>query len=66
MASKSRKHYPLLREKDEYLMQKAVQLQSDTKEIRFINYCRLYLNVNTISDITEPDGIHMFGNLPPG
>jgi hypothetical protein len=51
--------YPLLREKDEYLMQKAAQLQLETKEIRFINYCRLYLNVITISDITEPDGIHI-------
>jgi hypothetical protein len=51
--------YPLLREKDEYLMQKAAQLELDTKEIRFINYCRLYLNVITISDITEPDGIHV-------
>jgi hypothetical protein len=51
--------HPLLREKDEYLMQKAIQLELDTKEIRFINYCRLYLNVITISDITEPDGIHI-------
>jgi hypothetical protein len=40
-------------------MQKAAQLQLDTKEIRFINYCRLYLNVITILDITEPDGIHI-------
>jgi hypothetical protein len=51
--------YPLLREKDEYLMQKAAELQLDTKEIRFINYCRLYLNVITILDVTEPDRIHI-------
>jgi hypothetical protein len=58
--------YPILREKDEYLMQRAVQLQLDTNEIRYISYCRLYLNVITILDITEPDGIHMSGNLSPG
>jgi hypothetical protein len=29
--------YPVFREKNEYLMQKSVQLQMDTKEIRLIN-----------------------------
>jgi hypothetical protein len=58
--------YPLLLEKGEYLMQKAMQLQIDTKEIRFINYCRLYLNVITVSDITEPDGIYMSVNISTG
>ena len=34
----------------------------DESEIRYINLCRLYLNVTTVSDITQPDGI----NLIPG
>jgi hypothetical protein len=69
MAYKSRKQSELIHsyaKKDEYLIQKAVQLQMDTKEIRYINYCRLYLNMVTISDITEPDGICMSGNISPG
>jgi hypothetical protein len=41
-------------------MQKAVQLQMDTKEMRYINYCRLCLNVITISDTTETDGIYVW------
>jgi hypothetical protein len=48
--------YQLLRENDEYLMEKVLQLTKDAKKARHINYCRLYLNVITISDITEPDG----------
>jgi hypothetical protein len=55
--------YPLLREKDECLLEKVLQLTKDVKEIRHINYCRLYLNVITISDITEPDGKYIFSDV---
>jgi hypothetical protein len=33
--------YTLLRENDEYLMEKVLQVTKDAKEIRHINYCRL-------------------------
>jgi hypothetical protein len=55
--------YPLLRENDEYLMEKLLQLTKDAKEIRHINYCRLYLNIITISDITEPDGKYICSDV---
>jgi hypothetical protein len=46
--------YPLLGEK--YLRQRAAKLDISSTEIRCINYCRLYLNVLSIADITKPDG----------
>jgi hypothetical protein len=55
--------YTLLRENNKYLMKKALQFTNDAKEIRHINYCRLYLNIITISDITEPNGKYICSDV---
>jgi Reverse transcriptase-like len=50
-------HWPNpLREKDRYLMDIAQEQKLPTKSLRLINQCRLYLQVLTISDITNPQG----------
>jgi hypothetical protein len=61
--TKPNHEFPLLQENDEYLMQKAVQLTIDAREMRHISYCRLYLNVITLSDKTEPDGKHVCSDI---
>ena len=49
--------YPMQRHGDQHLMDVAYQCgQFTAKEIESINYCRLYLNVFTISDIADPSG----------
>jgi hypothetical protein len=47
---------PLLRERDSYLMDIAQEQKLPTKSLCLINQCRLYLQVLTISDITNPTG----------
>jgi len=45
------------RENDDYIMDLILKSnQFNPKQIRRINYCRLFLNVLLLSDITEPDG----------
>jgi hypothetical protein len=47
----------LSREHDQHLMEVAIQLKIfKPSHLRKINYCRLYLNVSTISDIANANG----------
>ena len=55
--------YPIQREHDFFLMDTAIHSPDFTdRDIRFINYCRLYLRSLTISDITLASGT----KLAPG
>jgi hypothetical protein len=48
---------PVQREHDEYLMDIALTSNEFTKsELRLINYCRLYIQSVTVSDITTAQG----------
>jgi hypothetical protein len=48
---------PLQRTHDSYLMDHILQSNHCTAaEVRKLNYCRLYLNVVTVSDIAQPSG----------
>jgi hypothetical protein len=46
----------LQRENDLYLMDHFLTLRLSAKTLKRINYCRLYLNVHTLSDITNATG----------
>ena len=48
--------YPSLRLNDQHLMDIASNSKFSAASLRRINYCRLYLEVTTISDITSPKG----------
>jgi endonuclease/exonuclease/phosphatase family metal-dependent hydrolase len=47
---------PLLRENDEYIMIIVSQLNLSSTETRYINYCRLHLNVISIAELADEDG----------
>ena len=47
---------PLLREKDEYIMVIVHRMNLSATETRYINYCRLYLNVISIADLSDEAG----------
>jgi hypothetical protein len=48
---------PLQREHDQYLMDLILQSTRFTpQEVRRLNYCRLYLQVVTLADISKPNG----------
>jgi endonuclease/exonuclease/phosphatase family metal-dependent hydrolase len=47
---------PLLRENDEYIMVIVHSMNLSPTEIRYINYCRLYLNVISVADLSDEDG----------
>ena len=47
---------PLLRESDEYIMIIVHQMNLSATETRYINYCRLFLNVISIADLTDAEG----------
>jgi Reverse transcriptase (RNA-dependent DNA polymerase) len=51
--------HPLLRENDKYIMIIAQQHKMTTTEMRHLNYCRLYLNVITLSDIADEEGTYI-------
>ena len=48
--------YPTLRLNDKHLMDIAASSKFSAASVRRINYCRMYLDVTTISDITNPKG----------
>ncbi len=49
--------YPRQRENDQYLMDAFKKSRHfDDREMRILNYCRLYLQVTVTSDICEPTG----------
>jgi hypothetical protein len=49
--------YPLLRENVQYIMEAAEEAGFCDSAVRFINYCRLYLNVISLADITDESGM---------
>ena len=48
--------YPLQRESDQYLMEAAELAGFSAQELLFIDYCRLYLNVISIANISDASG----------
>ena len=48
--------FPLQRENDKYIMEAAEEMGFTSFELRFLNHCRLFLNVISISDITSDSG----------
>jgi hypothetical protein len=45
------------RERDSYIMDHILNSNHySPAEIKKLNYCRLYLNAVTVSDLTKPDG----------
>ena len=48
--------FPLQRENDKYIMEVAEEMGFTPFELRFLNHCRLFLNVISISDITSDSG----------
>ena len=55
------------RENDSYIMDLILASNHySPAEIRRLNYCRIYLNVVTISDLTMPDGVHIDKSVRDG
>eukprot|EP00957_Ditylum_brightwellii_P003704 280442-Ditylum_brightwellii.AAC.1 len=57
--------YPLQRINDEHIMPKVIASRKfKDKDIQWINYCQIYLNVTTIADVTLASGkqldLHMY------
>jgi hypothetical protein len=50
-------YIPLLRENDQYIMEAAEEAGFCDSAVRFMNYCRLYLNVISLADITNESGM---------
>jgi hypothetical protein len=48
--------FPLQRENDKFIMEAAEEMGFNSFELRFLNHCRLFLNVISISDITSESG----------
>ena len=48
--------YPLQRDNDKYIMELAEDLGFRSCELRFLNHCRLFLNVISLSDIVNESG----------
>ncbi len=58
---------PLLpRQYDEAIMDLEVRLNFDSHQLREINSCRMYLQVITLSDITDAKGIRLLPTSLPG
>jgi hypothetical protein len=53
------KKFPLLRENDRYIMEIAMTMELNTRQLKLLNQCRLHLGVITIADITNEQGTHM-------
>ena len=58
---------PLQREHDQHIMEIILRSKRFTdQEIRYLNYCRLYLQAVTISDLSLPNGTHLDGHMLRG
>jgi hypothetical protein len=55
--------YPLLRENDQYIMTLAYNLPFTAYALKYINYCRLFLNVISIVDLTDASGKYMASEI---
>jgi hypothetical protein len=49
----------LAREGDVFIMEQAYKLNLTGAEIRYVNYCRLYLDVISLADISDEQGSHV-------
>jgi hypothetical protein len=57
---------PLQRQRDLYLMDLAMASTLLPAEIKRINLCRLYFNVNTLSDVTNASGTRLLPGILDG
>jgi hypothetical protein len=48
--------YPLQRDNDKFIMELAQELGFSSCELRFLNHCRLFLSVISLSDIVNDSG----------
>jgi hypothetical protein len=55
--------HPLLRENDQYIMTLAYNLQFTAYALKYINYCRLFLNVISIADLTDASGKYVSSEM---
>jgi hypothetical protein len=55
--------YPLLRENDQYIMTLAYNLPFTAYALKYINYCRLFLNVISIVDLTDGSGKYVASEM---
>jgi hypothetical protein len=55
--------YPLLRENDQYMMTLAYNLQFTAYALKYINYCRLFLTVIGIADLTDASGKYVSSEM---
>jgi hypothetical protein len=53
------KSEPLQREGNVYIMEQAYKLGLSDTEIKYVNYCWLYLDVITLADITDKGGSYI-------
>lgn len=56
----------LFRDGDSLLMDMFIDLEVDQHTLLWLNWCRLYLHVTTISDITTADGLYLRRNAWEG
>jgi hypothetical protein len=50
---------PLLRENDDYIMECAHRWSQLPQALYYINQCRLYLQVTTIAEISDSNGLNL-------
>jgi hypothetical protein len=55
--------YQLLRENDQYIMTLAYNLQFTAYALKYINYCRLFLNVINIADLIDTSGKYVSSEM---
>jgi hypothetical protein len=55
--------YPLLRENLQYIMKLAYNLQFTAYALKYINYCRLFLNIVSIADLTDASGKYVSSEM---
>jgi hypothetical protein len=51
--------FPRLRENDRYIMEVALTMKLNNRQLKLLNRCRLFLGVITIADITNEQGTHI-------
>jgi hypothetical protein len=55
--------YPLLKENDQYIITSAYNLPFTAYALKYINYCRLFLNVISIVDLTDSSGKYVASEM---
>ena len=54
---------PLVRERDSYLMAQFQARKFKLRTMLILNKCRMFLNILTVADITNPHGTHTFPKI---